>query len=175
MQQLTNAECWLAEWQVNATNNVEKCSENYMIILRRWEKFKLRHTRAPMYCSNQKLNLLPELTNVNTDDVSTIGPWVDISIKTSTGVVTRLIDTLLRAVAIVHLTFINVMTSEAIIVQGESRRTWAVEWSICVCTGVLTVALPVVLSTFIYVYAVPRSGKKSNQDIVLSVISILYF
>ena len=35
MQQLTNAECWLAEWQVNATNNVEKCSENYMIILRR--------------------------------------------------------------------------------------------------------------------------------------------
>ena len=38
MQQLTNAECWLAEWQVNETNNVEKCSENYMIILRRWER-----------------------------------------------------------------------------------------------------------------------------------------
>ena len=34
MQQLTNADCILAEWQVNEANNVEKCSENYMMILR---------------------------------------------------------------------------------------------------------------------------------------------
>ena len=73
------------------------------------------------------LNSSTCLTNVNADDISAIRPRVDISIKTGARVIARLVDTLLRAIPIVNLTLIDVITSKAISAQGEAHRTRAAE------------------------------------------------
>ena len=54
--------------------------------------------------------LSEELTNVNANNVCSVWPWVDVTIKTWTRMVPRCIHTLLRTVSIVYLTFIDIMT-----------------------------------------------------------------
>lgn len=106
------------------------------------------------------------LTNINADDIGSIRPRVDVTIKTGAWVVSRPVHTLLRTVPIVHLAFIDIMTSHAISTQVEARGAGAAEWSSRVCACVITVPFPVVLSALVNVLAVARSAKKIYDTLV---------